>query len=96
MDQPLYQGEEVFTYLQPWLPTLAARVIEMRKPLYQLDPADWEIRIVSSIGNDKQLPGAAYPGLAVAQHHRVYAMSRAIDAKGRTAIQGEPGVGKTR
>ncbi len=91
-----YQGEEVFTYLQPWLPTLAARVIEKRKPLYQLDPADWELRIVSSIGKDKQLPGAAYPGLAVAQHHRVYAMSRAIDAKGRTAIQGEPGVGKTR
>ena len=91
-----YQGEEVFTYLQPWLPTLAARVIEKRKPLYQLDPADWEMRIVSSIGRDKQLPGAAYPGLAVAQHHRVYAMSRAIDAKGRTAIQGEPGVGKTR
>jgi len=91
-----YQGEEVFTYLQPWLPILAARVIEKRKPLYQLDPADWEMRVVSSIGNDKQLPGAAYPGLAVAQHHRVYAMSRAIDAKGRTAIQGEPGVGKTR
>ena len=91
-----YQGEEVFTYLQPWLPTLAAHVIEKRKPLYQLDPADWEMRVVSSIGKDKQLPGAAYPGLAVAQHHRVYAMSRAIDAKGRTAIQGEPGVGKTR
>jgi Uncharacterised methyltransferase family (DUF6094) len=91
-----YQGEEVFTYLQPWLPILAARVIEKRKPLYQLDPADWEMRVVSSIGNDKQLPGAAFPGLAVAQQHRVYAMSRAIDAKGRTAIQGEPGTGKTR
>jgi len=91
-----YQGEEVFTYLQPWLGTLAARVIEKRKPLYQLDPADWELRVVSCIGNDKQLPGAAFPGLAVAQHHRVDAMSRAIDAKGRSAIQGEPGVGKTR
>ena len=54
------------------------------------------MRVVSTIGRDKQLPGAAFPGLAVAQHHRVYAMSRAIDAKGRTAIQGEPGVGKTR
>jgi Uncharacterised methyltransferase family (DUF6094)/Helicase conserved C-terminal domain len=91
-----YQGDEVFTYLQPWLPTMAARVIEKRKPLYQLDPQDWEIRVVSPIGKDKQLPSAAFPGLAVAQHHRVYAMSRAIDAKGRTAIQGEPGVGKTR
>ncbi len=91
-----YQGEEVFTYLRPWLGTLAARVIEKRKPLYRLDPADWELRVVSRIGNDKQLPGAAFPGLAVAQQHRVYAMSRAIDAKGRTAIQGEPGTGKTR
>ncbi len=91
-----YQGEEVFTYLQPWLSTLAARVIEKRKPLYRLDPEEWELRIVSNIGKDKQLPGAAFPGLAVAQHHRVYAMSRAIDAKGRTAIQGEPGTGKVR
>src|SRR5260370_20062472 len=54
------------------------------------------MRVVSNIGKDKQLPGAAFPGLAVAQQHRVYAMSRAIDAKGRTAIQGEPGTGKTR
>jgi len=38
-----YQSEEVFTFLQPWLPTLASRVIEQRKPLYRLDPADWEI-----------------------------------------------------
>jgi hypothetical protein len=91
-----YQGEQVFTYLQPWLPILAARVLEKRKPLYQLDPQEWEMRVVSHIGRDKQLPGADFPGLAIAQHHRVYAMSRAIDAKGRTAIQGEPGVGKTR
>src|SRR5260370_9262957 len=54
------------------------------------------MRVVSNIGKDKQLPGAAFPGLAVAQQHRVYAMSRPIDAKGRTAIQGEPGTGKTR
>src|SRR5258708_18935161 len=91
-----YQGEEVLTYLQPWLRTLAARVIEKRKPLYRLDPEDWEIRVVSSIGRDKQLPGAAFPGLAVAQHHPGYAINRAIDAKGRSALQGEPGVGKTR
>src|SRR5258708_9744795 len=91
-----YQGEEVFTYLQPWLPTLAARVIEKRKPLYQLDPADWEMRVVSNIGKDKQLPGAAFPGLAVAQQHRVHAMTRALDAKEPTALHGEPGTRKPR
>ncbi len=90
------QGEEVFSYLFPWLPTLAARVLEKRQPLYQLDPQDWEMRVVAQIGLDKQLPGAAFPGLAVAQQHRVYAMGRAIDVKGRTAIQGEPGTGKSR
>ena len=90
------QGEAVFAFLQPWLHTLAARVIEKRQPLYRLDPAEWELRVVSQIGTDKQLPHAAYPGLSLAQQHRVYAMGRALDLKGRTAIQGEPGVGKTR
>src|SRR5947209_3062549 len=91
-----YQSEEVFTFLQPWLPTLASRVIEQRKPLYRLDPADWEIGLVSQLGIDKRLPNATYPGLAVAQMHRVFAMCRAMDVRGRTAIQGEPGTGKTR
>src|SRR6266851_10259400 len=90
------QGEAVFTFLQPWLSTLAARVVEKRQPLYQLDPADWELRVVSQFGRDKQLPNAAFPGLSLAQQHRVYAMSRALDATSRTAIQGEPGTGKTR
>ncbi len=90
------QGDEVFAFLQPWLLTLAAQVVEKRVPLYQLNPQDWEIRVVSQIGRDKQLPGAAFPGLAPAQQHRVYAMGRSIDVKGRTAIQGEPGTGKTR
>jgi hypothetical protein len=90
------QGEAVFTFLQPWLSTLAARVIEKRQPLYRLDPADWELRVVSQFGRDKQLPHAAFPGLSLAQQHRVYAMGRALDVKGRTAIQGEPGTGKTR
>ncbi len=90
------QGEAVFTFLQPWLSTLASRVVEKRQPLYQLDPADWELRVVSQFGRDKQLPNAAFPGLSLAQQHRVYAMGRALDATGRTAIQGEPGTGKTR
>jgi len=90
------QGEAVFTFLQPWLSTLAERVIEKRQPLYRLDPADWELRVVAQFGQDKQLPNAAFPGLSIAQQHRVYAMGRALDVSGRTAIQGEPGTGKTR
>ncbi len=90
------QGDEVFVFLQPWLQTLAAHVVDKRVPLYQLNPEDWEIRVVSQVGRDKQLPGAAFPGLAPAQQHRVYAMGRSIDVRGRTAIQGEPGTGKTR
>jgi len=91
-----YQGEEVFDFLQPWLPTLAARVIAQRQPLYRLDPADWEIGVMAQFGTDKRLPQAAHAGLAVAQLHRVFAMGRSLDVKGRTAIQGEPGTGKTR
>jgi len=90
------QGEAVFPVLRPWLHTLAAQVIEKRQPLYRLDPADWEVRVVAQFGRDKQLPHAAFPGLSLAQQHRVYAMGRALDHNGRTAIQGEPGVGKTR
>jgi len=90
------QGEAVFTFLQPWLATLAARVVEKRQPLYRLDPKDWELHVVSQFGQDKQLPNAAFPGLSLAQQHRVYAMGRALDATSRTAIQGEPGTGKTR
>src|SRR5260221_4924362 len=90
------QGEAVFTFLQPWLSTLAARVVEKRRPLYRLDPADWELRVVSQFRRYKQLPNAAFPGLSLAQQHRVYAMGRALGARGRTAIQSEPGTGKTR
>src|SRR5256714_1352847 len=90
------QGEAVFTFLSPWLSTLATRVVEKRQPLYRLDPADWELRLISQFGRDKQLPNAAFPGLSLAQQHRVYAMGRALDASGRSAIQGEPGTGKTR
>jgi len=91
-----YQGETVFEFLKPWIPTLASRVIAKRQPLYRLDPADWEIRVTSQFGRDKRLPQAAFPGLAVAQMHRVFAMCRSLDVKGRAAIQGEPGTGKTR
>jgi hypothetical protein len=90
------QGEAVFTFLAPWLSQLAARVVERRQPRYRLDPAEWEMRVVSQFGQDKQLPNAAFAGLSAAQQHRVYAMGRALDQTGRVAIQGEPGVGKTR
>lgn len=91
-----YQGEAAFAFLAPWLPTLAAQVLARREPIYTLDPADWELEVVASIGTDKTLPGAEHPGLAVPQMHRVFAMYRAICALGAAAIQGEPGTGKTR
>jgi predicted RNA methylase len=91
-----YQGDDVFAFLQPWLQTLAARVVERRVPLYQLNPEEWELRVVAQFGSDKQLPGAPFPGLAAAQMHRVFALCRCIDIKRRAAIQGEPGTGKTR
>jgi hypothetical protein len=90
------QGEAVFSFLQPWLSTLAARVVEKRQPLYRLDPAEWEVHVISQFGQDKQLPKAAFPGLSLAQQHRVYAKGRALDHCSRTAIQGEPGTGKVR
>jgi SAM-dependent methyltransferase len=91
-----YQGEAVFEYLAPWLSRLATRVLAKRQPLYRLDPADWELEVCARIGTDKQLPGAAYPGLVPPQLHRVFAMGAALDVRGRVAIQGEPGTGKTR
>ncbi|GAB4200642.1 MAG: hypothetical protein OHK0022_21910 [Roseiflexaceae bacterium] len=91
-----YQGAEAFAFLQPLLPALAAQVLERHQPLYQLDPEDWELLVVAGIGLDKQLPGAAFPGLAPAQMHRVFALRRALWAQRRAMLNGEPGVGKTR
>ena len=91
-----YQGDAVFRFLQPWLHTLAGRIVEKRQPLYRLDPAEWEIAVTSQFGLDKRLPLAEFPGLATPQLHRVFAMGRSLDVHGRTAIQGEPGTGKTR
>jgi hypothetical protein len=91
-----YQGDAVFAFLQPWLKALAERVVEQRRPLYRLDPAPWEMRVLAQFGLDKQLPRAPYPGLAIPQLHRVFAMARLLDVRSRVAIQGEPGTGKTR
>src|SRR5260370_7958947 len=51
-----YQGEEVFEYLTPWIPTLASRVIEKRKPPYRLHPAAWQIRVLSQFAMDNTFP----------------------------------------
>jgi len=91
-----HQGEDVFTFLTPWLHTLASRVLAKRQPLYRLNPAQWELEVAARIGLDKHLPSAAHPGLVAPQVHRVCAMGTALDARGRVAIQGEPGTGKTR
>jgi hypothetical protein len=91
-----YEGSAALAFLEPWLKRLAERVTRLRPPLYLLDPADWELRLFTQFATDKRLPGASFPGLAPAQIHRICAMGRSLDATGRTAIQGEPGTGKTR
>jgi hypothetical protein len=95
-DTATHQRDAVYTFLQPWLSRLADEVLGKYRPLYCLDPEDWEIDVVMRIGQDKQLPGATFPGLALPQQHRVFALWRALNAFGRTAINGEPGTGKTR
>ncbi len=91
-----YEGNAALTFLEPWLARLSERVTSLRPPLYLLDPAEWELRLLTQFATDKRLPGAEFPGLAPAQIHRICAMGRSLDATGRTAIQGEPGTGKTR
>lgn len=91
-----YEGNAALTFLEPWLKRLAEHVTTLRPPLYLLDPAEWELRLFTQFATDKHLPGAQFPGLAPAQIHRICAMGRSLDATGRTAIQGEPGTGKTR
>jgi hypothetical protein len=91
-----YEGNAALAFLQPWLAQLAERVARLRPPLYLLNPADWELAVLTQFALDKRLPGASYPGLAPAQLHRVAALGRSLDVNGRAAIQGEPGTGKTR
>jgi hypothetical protein len=91
-----YEGEAVFSFLGPWMGRLADASASHRPARYRLDPAGWELAVLSQFARDKHLPGAQFPGLAPAQMHRVAAMGRSLDETGRTAIQGEPGVGKTR
>ena len=96
-DVRYYQKDEVFTFLKHggWLPTLAAACRARRSPIYQLDPADWQLRVAAQVGTDKQLHSAPFPGLSVAQQHRAYALWASVATLGRAAIQGEPGTGKT-
>jgi SAM-dependent methyltransferase len=92
-----YQGDDVFTFLDDWLPILASQILALREPRYNLNNADdWMLQVAAQIGVDKQLPGATHPGLADAQIHRVNAMFLALAHKRRVAIQGQPGTGKTR
>src|SRR5579885_1205195 len=91
-----YEGNAALAFLEPWLKRLADQVTKLRPPLYLLDPADWALRLLTQYATDKRLPGAEFPGLAPAQIHRICAMGLSLDVTGRTAIQGEPGTGKTR
>lgn len=91
-----YEGNAALAFLEPWLKRLAEQVTKLRPPLYLLNPADWELRLLTQFATDKRLPGAEFPGLAPAQIHRICAMGQSLDVTGRTALQGEPGTGKTR
>jgi hypothetical protein len=91
------QSEEVYHLLAPWMATIAAEVISHRPPIY--DPAQvqpWQYRLAASIGADKQLPGVPHPGLAAPQFHMSCALYAGVDQRGRAAVQGAPGTGKTR
>lgn len=91
------QGEAVYQLLAPWMATIAAEVIAHRPPIY--DPAQvqpWQYRQATTIGADKQLPGAAHPGLAAPQFHMSCALYAGLNQRGRAAVQGAPGTGKTR
>jgi hypothetical protein len=92
-----HQGDDVFTFLDDWLPILASQILSLRQPRYDLNNADdWMLQVAARIGIDKQLPRATHPGLADPQIHRVNAMFMALAHKRRVAIQGQPGTGKTR
>jgi len=92
-----YQGDAVFSFLDDWLWVLASQILKMRQPRYDLNNAEgWMLQVAARIGTDRQLPRAAYPGLADPQIHRVNAMFLALASKRRVAIQGQPGTGKTR
>lgn len=82
-----YQGEEVFTFLEPWMGILASQVAEKRRPIYELNPPEWMMRVMAHLCQDKQLPNAEFAGLAPAQQHRVYAMYQNIcGGSGRTLL----------
>jgi hypothetical protein len=92
-----YQGDDVFAFLDDWLPILASQILSLRQPRYDLNNAeDWMLQVAARIGTDKQLPRAPHAGLAAPQIHRVNAMYLALAHKRRVAIQGQPGTGKTR
>jgi hypothetical protein len=92
-----YQGDDVFAFLDDWLPILASQILSLRQPRYDLNNADdWMLQVAAHIGIDRQLPRAPHPGLADPQIHRINAMFLALSHKRRVAIQGQPGTGKTR
>jgi hypothetical protein len=58
-----YQGDDVFAFLDDWLPILATQILKLRQPRYDLNNADdWMLQVAATIGIDKQLPRATHPG----------------------------------
>src|SRR5579875_1108590 len=91
-----YQGEEVYAFLDPWLPLMKQRIQERYPPLYTGQPDRWLVEATATIGMDRTLRGSATPGLVREQLEVVWAMWYALCTKGRVGLAGEQGVGKTR
>jgi hypothetical protein len=75
-------GDRAFAFLTPLLPQLTPLVLAQRRPRYMPSAVqEWELETIVSIGRDKTLPGATFPGLADQQAHRVLAMWRMLNGE---------------
>ncbi len=90
-------GAEALRFLAQAQEQLVQQLLSLPHTVaYSLDPTDRELRILLTIGRDKQLPGAPRPGLASQQMHAILGMYRALGRFPRVLLQAEPGTGKTR
>jgi hypothetical protein len=75
---------------------IAAHVLEIYRPLYNLDPTGKEIVVLDTLGTQRKLlPGQERAGLLPAQRHAAVAMARSIRRHGVGNMQGEMGIGKS-
>lgn len=90
------QGDAVYGFLAPWLPSMRVRIQKRYPPLYNGQPDRWLVEATALIGLDRTLKGSSSPGLVREQLECVWAMWYALCKHGWVALAGEQGVGKTR